>query len=125
MPLLDDVDLRLQPQNQDVPQDHVPGTIDVFATPAFIAAGDYNELVRSRQVPLFDWANMVWETEVEPPTHFDQQGRVTKSPLLHLYTKTGFLLIGYWPESEPIGRHFMSWAYVDEGLNFDEPTTHH
>jgi hypothetical protein len=126
MPRLDDANLQLHKPTENATQDQAPGVVDVFATPTYnLSAAEYNDLIRRRQIPLFDWANMVWETEVEPPVFFDEDDQVTQSPLLHLYTVTGFLCIGHWPEGEPIGRHFVSWAYADPDFDSYTPTTHH
>ena len=59
---------------------------------------------------IFNYDALVWEMEKEPVYVPDSAPQ-----LLHLYTITGLILIGYWPQGGLIGEHYTAWAHLDSG----------
>jgi hypothetical protein len=53
---------------------------------------------------------LLWEMD-EEPNHPNHPNHPNNPPLLWLYTKMGYLLMGYWPENELLGNHYIAWAY--------------
>ena len=80
-------------------------TIEVDATASTKTAVDYSQLI--------------WETEKEPPYVPSEPAK-----LLHLYSISGLVMIGYWPKDGLIGEHFMAWAYIDQRLDGGHYTVH-
>ena len=61
-----------------------------------------------------DYLALVWELDTEPDHHDPNQ---PNQELLHLYTISGHLLIGYWPKDGLIGEHFTAWARLTPAAN--------
>lgn len=75
--------------------------------------------------PLFDYSTIKWEQDLTPhdliPTYYNQP-----EPL-HLYTKTGKALIGFWPTTDLpgsiLGEHFIAWARIYSPANPHNPAS--
>jgi hypothetical protein len=56
---------------------------------------------------------LVWELDEEPIPNFCPKTHKPLQQLLWLYTITGNILLGHWPENGLLGEHFTAWAYPE------------
>jgi hypothetical protein len=98
------------------------GSLQPTTHPAHLAQANTSQSATQPQSPpqpqphqsydLLHLAHVLWEHDEPPPQTPDTlKNLYTPQPLLHLYTITGLLLLGYWPHDAILGEHYIAWAY--------------